>query len=72
MQAGDLVRIKRSEKLLNPWRGYALNGVAMTVKNAASRDPSAPPRIKVVDPVSLRHEWFDGDELELLRHGRRP
>ena len=61
MQEGDFVRIRRSEKFTAPWLGFARNGVSMQVRRLTLRPGCV--RVKVADPLSMRQEWFDCEDL---------
>ncbi len=66
MQPGDLVRIRPSRRLSAPWSAFAQNRIVMRVKRIEPRGCYDPPVIKVVDPVTHRHGWFEESELEPL------
>ncbi len=74
MEPGDIVRIKPSDRLTSPWKGYAINGAMMRVRRIATERQSKNVSVQPAElpPQSFRHEWFDAADLERWEERARP
>lgn len=63
---GDLVRIRPSASLADPWRTCAEIGLAMRVRAIDPRRPSKCVSVQpaATDSRTLRYEWFRPEDLE--------